>query len=456
MDNYEFIGIVFEKVMVDNRFFLNPITVTKLNVNEDETCSTEDFGVLESVFINPELDNKYFIGFLASIPALEALGGSFEEGLQIYLDNILPFNYVQEIENNVIKTYKIDIDRNLVEIASYDGNELYFSNDFDEEEFDVKSIYNKLTKNIIGQDETIKHIVATISRNLNAENYRNKTDMLVIGPNNSGKTEIFRTIKENSNLPIAFVNGDRYLRTAFDQDDVFDIIYNLVTAADGNVLKAEKGLVVIDNIDILFDDYLDKGSKDMVLNALLSFIDGNETMVTFNTEPNQTIKFDSSFVTFAFVGSFEKLLKRKNLAGFKEITDKHYEELNKEDLISYGFPREILNKTSIYKMNELTKEDLFNILIGSENSMLLEYYKFANRNGVKLNINYEAIYKIAELAHEKNIGASGIKTVLEELLGNAIFEVEMNKGIYSSIKLTDETMEKEPPYILYKRKTKTK
>lgn len=205
MDNYTYVGIVFKRVKVDNRFFLNSIDYTKLNVNENGIYNTEEFGTLKSVFESQCLDDEYFVGFLARIEDLVNIGGNLDNGIKMYLDNTLAFNYVQEIEKNgVIKTYKIDIINNLMELALFDGNRLYFSNEY-MNDFDVNYIYNKLTSSIIGQNETIKNVVGTISRNLNSANHRNKRDILLMGPTNTGKTDIFRIIKENTNIPMTFI-----------------------------------------------------------------------------------------------------------------------------------------------------------------------------------------------------------------------------------------------------------
>ena len=227
----------------------------------------------------------------------------------------------------------------------------------------------------------------------------------------------------------------------------------MVHESKGDEKKAQKGIVIIDNIDYLFKKD-NNNSISIVIEKLISFIEGSETVVHFdNYFNNRTIKFDSSFVTFVFIGNFEQLLRERKTSGFKDKPD-NFDNIKKEDLISLGFPRKIINNASIYKTSLLTIHDIYEIMTNSAYSALFEYYGFASDNGVKLNVTEGAIRKIAQLVYEKKIGAEGIKVVLEEILGNAIFEIEMNRGIYSSIKLTGDTMEKNPPYVLYKRKNK--
>ena len=166
------------------------------------------------------------------------------------------------------------------------------------------------------------------------------------------------------------------------------------------------------------------------------------------------IMFDTSRVTFVLAGAFSDLVyKQKSIGINHELeTQKKYKDITIEDLNKYGLSSEILRRVSVYNLNELTVDDLIDIMKYSKNSALQEYYKYAKKKGIKLYIDDNAIRKIAEIAIKKNIGASGIKATLNELLNEAFFEIGMHTNSYSSIKITEESINQKPPYILYKKR----
>jgi len=485
---YDSMGILYESHIINDHIILNPMNVVRCNFKDNMTYDVEFLGDTCDVFMGNFENERVSVGFVSTYDELKEKYGSLEAGIKTLQDEMNAHILIQTNNDidDIIQTYKVDLySEMVVKIAEYkiDEDELNMldekvniSTNSDFSKFDIKNsafkkqknknkidmthLYTTIKESIIGQDEVVKKIVSTIDRNYNIDNYRNKTNILLIGPNGSGKSEILRTIAEEINVPITIEDSEQYSAVGYYGDSISDMLIKLYNNANGNLEAAEHGIIAIDEIDKKCTGHKDDVSGARVLNAILTMMEG--TVVRINTNgsdynPNY-VMFDTSKVTFVLAGAFSELaIKQKSIGINNELEkQKTYQEITLDDLKKYGLTNDILRRLSIYKLKELTEEDLIKIMKDSKNSALLEYYRYAKKKGVKLNINDKAISKIAKLAIKENTGASSIKAILNNILNDAFFEVGINPGIYSSIRVTEESMDKVPPYILTKKRNTKK
>ena len=486
---FDSMGVIFEKQIVNDHIIFNPIHVARCTAIDDYIYDVEFLGETTSIYEGDFSDQDVSIGFVIKNEDLIKKYGSLEDGIVALQEDTYPYILIQAYDDimNITKTYKLDMFTNQVyKIAEFyqDDDNLQITNEKIDimnddnfknfnlseaisnkkeqiansgipKEINMKQLYLSIKETIIGQDEAIKQIVSTIDRNYNIENYRQKTNILLIGPSGSGKTEMFRTISETINVPTIIEDSEQYSAVGYMGSSVDELLVNLYNKAHGNLEAAEHGIIVLDEIDKKLTGHKDDVSGVRVLNALLTMMEGSIYRINTGSEFNPNyIMFDTSKVTFVLAGAFSDLvLKEKGMGINNELEkQKKYKDLTIEDLNKYGLSSEILRRVSIYKLNELTVDDLVDIMKYSKNSALQEYHKYAKKKGITLYVDDNAIRKIAEIAIKKNTGASSIKSTLNELLNDAFFEIGMHTNLYSSIKLTEKSIEQEPPYILRKKR----
>ena len=488
---YNLTGVLFEGKRVNEHTIYNPINIVKCNKTEFGTFDVENVGELATIFDYPE-DNDIFVGFVIDNNSMVNKFGSYEEGISYFKHDIYPFLFIKVYDeiDDCYKVYKTNFeyeevskianitDKDIIdsynELNINDNTEYYETfNDIpkkatqkkaeqktvsekdNKSTINMKDLYYKTKESIVGQDDVLKKIVSTIDRNYSIENYRNKTNILLIGPSGSGKTEIFRTIASIINVPIVIEDSEQYSATGYVGSDVKDMLTDLIRNANGNINAAERGIIVIDEIDKKITGGKDDVSGIRVLNSILTMMEGAKYTVNLGTEADPIHKvFDTSYVTFVLAGAFSDLMHITKHIGINQelVETKKYKNVTINDLQKYGLSSETLRRLSIFRLNELTKTDFIDIMQISKNSVLKEYKKYAKTKNVKLVIDEEALNKIAEIAIKKNIGVSGIKDTFNELLDDAFFEVGTNLDTYSSIKISKESLDKKPPYILTKKK----
>ena len=222
MEKYTHIGMLFEKKRVNEHNILNPINTVRCNIVDELTYNVEFIGELGSVFEYAFDTDDLSVGFVISLEELKEKYGDEENFINIYQDEILSNLYIQtnDYNSDIITTYKLNLYTNkFYKICEFKDNaineideEITFSNDdiLESLSIDNKSkiidktkenkvknesinidinmleLYNSIIENVIGQDKAVKQIVSTIDRNYNVENFRNKTNIFLIGPNGSG------------------------------------------------------------------------------------------------------------------------------------------------------------------------------------------------------------------------------------------------------------------------------
>ena len=312
-------------------------------------------------------------------------------------------------------------------------------------------IFDRVSRTVISQDESVKKVAIAVAKNSVLVKPSLKSNLLVCGPTGVGKTEIFRSIHEQFDVPVAFEDSNEYTAASFKGKDVTEMLMHLYRNANGDIEKAQRGILIIDEID-------KKAGKEhetftsAVINSLLKMMEGHVYNVPVG---NEEIEFDTSLLTFAFLGAFsgiEKYSNTRKTMGF--ITDEEKEKqdsannlFTEETLKKYGLLPEFLGRCEIIKLNDLTEEDLIKIMKTSDKSQLLLYRDLYMSMGIKFIYDERTIEAIARKAIELKRGARSIKKIVEEALSIINYEVFSNRH-FEELIISDETIEDNKKFIL--------
>lgn len=314
-------------------------------------------------------------------------------------------------------------------------------------------IFNFTSKSVICQDDQIRAIAASIAKNQRIKDPELKDNLLICGPTGVGKSEIFRCISKELGIPVTFEDSTEYTAAGYVGKSVSDMLYNLFLSADGDVRKAERGIIIIDEIDkkISGDGQHDIYTK-AVLDSLLKMAEGHKYHVETK---NCQFDIDTSFITFAMMGAFsgiEELNEKKRTLGF--ITAEDAKEAEKtvnnytdQTLIKYGLKPEFLGRTKLVVMNSLDVPDFCRIITESDKSVLLLYKYLFDEIGIKLIYDQSCIETIATKAKELGVGARSIKKIIEKAFEVINYQA-FSKNHYSELIISPETFEDNKQFIL--------
>jgi ATP-dependent Clp protease ATP-binding subunit ClpX len=243
------------------------------------------------------------------------------------------------------------------------------------------------------------------------------------------------------NIPLVIVDANTFTEAGYVGEDVENILNRLLKKANGNIKKAEKGMVYIDEIDKLAKKNFDLDKKDVggegVQQALLKMLEGADVYVEQSDGfMNQKTPINTSNILFvlggAFVGIDEIIKKRdpslKKSIGFNSINNKEKEkpinlELTHDDLIEFGFIPEFVGRIPvIVTLSHLKEDELKKILTKPKNAILKQYKALFKADGINLKFNDSAIDYIVSEAMKKNIGARGLRSVIEKQMYEIMFD----------------------------------
>lgn len=364
---------------------------------------------------------------------------------------------IKEFEEQMNRELNEDIENNSQDEKDKKDDKHSENNNSSNTEIKIspRKLYKEIRKTVIGQDDAIKQIVTTIWENFYGDTTNN---MIILGPSGSGKTEIIRQVSKLLNIPLLLTSVTGMSQAGYVGRGTDEILKDLLTLTNGDIGKAERAIVVLDE----FDKIATRGnngdiSTNGVQNELLKIVEDGTFGIDYNHGSRMVI--NTEHITFIGVGACTDILTKKinKQAGFtSDIKDKVITtgKINADDLVEkLGLKAELVGRMGkIIRLNDLDIDTLKKIVTDSKKSAYNDKVNLIKKSNIKYTEENhdEIIEAIAKIAKDKKIGARAISSIVNEMFSDIMFNLSDEEESYNELTISKDTVTNPKKYILKK------